>query len=131
MSETKLMLEIPISDVLKEKEKTKLIDTLILAFKKNDISDVKVVNSYYKEKRALTEPLYLILEITAIGVPIITVLVMAIWAFLKESGNSKSDSSKEINIEVEGLKLSIKGNMTREEIVELVNQVVANGFNHE
>jgi hypothetical protein len=112
MSETKLMLEIPMSDVLKEKEKTKLIDTLILAFKKNDISDVKVVNSYYKEKRALTEPLYLILEITAIGVPIITVLVMAIWAFLKESGNSKSDNSKEINIEVEGLKLSIKGNMT-------------------
>lgn len=127
MSETKIVLEIPVNDALKEKEKIRLIESLISAFKKADISDVKAVDSYYREKRALIEPLYFVLEIVIMGTPIITIISMAIWAYLRESGDIKSDSRKEINLRVGDLKLSIRGNMTKEEIVELVKKTIAHG----
>lgn len=116
MPETKLELAIPVKSALKEKQKLKLFDDLISAFKKNNVFDAKVADFYYIEKRALAEPLNLILVILS-GAADIATITMVIWTFLREY-----DSKKEIELEVGEVKLKVRGNMSDKEIVELVKE---------
>jgi hypothetical protein len=114
MSEMEVIIEIPVLGPIKAKEKDALISDLMKALGANGMEKPIYKGSYYIEKRGLLEPLLLVLTIIG-GVADVVTIVSAIWLFLKSQ-----ESDKEINISVGDVKIKIKGNMSGEEIIRLV-----------
>jgi hypothetical protein len=114
MRETKYTLEIPVEKPLKEKEKVALIDELSSTFESLLCSDVVFGDVHYMEKRGATEALSLILNFVIATAEIIGV-ALAISMFLKSR-----KSEKEVTLKNNELTISIRGNMTNKEIIDLI-----------
>jgi hypothetical protein len=121
MPETMIRLEIPVNDPLKDNAKNEILNNLISAFKKAGMSNVKVVDSCYIDKRSSVEPLYLSLLFLG-AVADITSIALAVWTFLKER-----DNKSYINLEVGDLRLRIRANLSDEAIIALVKEAKKSG----
>jgi hypothetical protein len=116
MVDAKLFVHLPVDKPLKVKEKEELIAELLSAFKSERILDAKVIDSYYSEERALSEPLSIVFVILTAMANIATI-AMAVRTFLRNR-----NVKKEITLTTETLKLTIKGNMSDRDIVKLVKE---------
>jgi hypothetical protein len=116
MGDIKLLLHLPVNKPLKGKEKEELIAKLVSVFKAKGISDAKVTDSYYLEKRALPEPLNIVFAVLTATANVATI-AMVVRTFLKDR-----NSKKETNLEIGSMKLTINGDMSDEAIIKLVKE---------
>ena len=116
MGDTKLLLHLPVKKPLKGKEKEELIAELTSVFKSKEISDAKVTDSYYLDKRALLEPLRIVFVVLTATANVATI-AMVVRTFLKDR-----NVKKEINLEIGSIKLTINGDMSDEAIIKLVEE---------
>jgi len=116
MTEAKLVLRFPCDKPLKKDEKNRLINDLISSFKAFGISDAKLADSYYVTGRAMPEMMiYALVFLTALAN--IATITRAIRDFLK--GHNEI---KEVHLKTESLELTIKANMSDEDIIKLVKK---------
>jgi hypothetical protein len=114
MEETKYTFEIPIAKPLKEEEKATIIDELSTAFRSSGFSNVVLKDVHYLEKRGEAETVSLVLNFVIATAEIIGVAI-TVSRFLK---SRKTD--KEVVVKKGNLTISIKGNMTNEEIISMI-----------
>lgn len=111
---TKFILNIPVGVPLKKAEKEKLNADLISSFQAIGDSSAKIEDSYYESKHALPEVVtYVVLVLTALSN--IVTISKAIRDFLK-----KQTKAKNIRIKTDQIDITIKGDMTDEEIVKIL-----------
>lgn len=116
MTDIQFILECPFDKPLKAKEKAKLISDVLACLKLGGITDARIENSYYVDRRSLAEPFVIALQVLA-AVADIATIAMAIRNLLREQ-----KSEKEIQLETGTIKLTIKGKMSNEDIVRLVRE---------
>jgi hypothetical protein len=114
MDARKYTLEIPIEKPLKEEEKARIIDELSAAFRSSGWSNVLVEKVYYLEKRGEAETLSLVLNFVIATAEIIGVAI-TVSRFLK---SRRTD--KEVVVKDGNLTISIRGDMTNKEIINLI-----------
>lgn len=116
MNEMKVLVEFPVGEPLKAKEKAKIIDGINCSLSKAGLTDVQVADSYYLERRGATETLGFVISLIAVTADL-TTIVFAIWAFLKESG-----SEKKVSLKTDELSLRLEGKMSKEEITAIIRE---------
>jgi hypothetical protein len=103
-----------ISKEYKKAEKEQIIADIISAFKSVGDSSAKVADSYYESKHAMPEVVtYVLIVLTAVAD--IATIALAIREFLK-----KHSDIKELRIKTKSIDITIKGNMSDEEIRKIV-----------
>lgn len=111
-----LSIEIPVTKPLKESEKKRLINGITSSFETVGIAAVEITESYYKEARAAIEPLALVLVISIVA-DLLTI-ALALKEFLS------SPEGKNISeFRLKGGSIVIKGNMSSDDIVKIVDKV--------
>lgn len=116
MKETRLVLHFPYGKPFKKKEKEKLLNDVVSSFKAVGVSDARVEDSYYMSERAVTGIVTFVLVILTAAANVAT-LAMAIREFLKDHKDIK-----DMRLKTESLQLTVKGNMSDEDIIELVKE---------
>ena len=114
----KIGIWIPIERVLKEREKVELSQRFIYGLTENGIEEATLTHSYYVERRSAAEPLNYLVLLYIAGVADVVSILMAIWTVLKEKQNTK-----EVTVQIsEGVCVKIKGNMSQEELLQLIKE---------
>jgi hypothetical protein len=117
MDSTKFILHLPFGKPLKKAQKEQINADIASAFQSVGDSSAKVEDSYYESKHALPEVVtYVVVVLTAIAD--IATITLAIREFLKNHSDIK-----ELRIKTKSIDITIKGNMSDEE----VRKVVAEG----
>lgn len=116
MTETEFTLHIPCGKPLKKNEKNTLIDEIISEFKSANLFNIAVKDSFYETKRAMPEVIELVLVLLTATANVMTISI-GIRNFLK-----KRKDIKEIQLKTKSLQLNIKGKMSDEDIIKLVEK---------
>lgn len=111
---TKFVLHLAYGKPFKKAEKEQIIADIVSAFKSVGNSSAKVTDSYYESKHAMPEVVTFVLIILT-AVANIATIAMAIREFLK-----KHSDIKELRIKTKSIDITIKGNMSDEEIRKIV-----------
>jgi hypothetical protein len=116
MGSTEFILRFPFGKPLKKAQKEQINADIVSAFQKVGDSSAKVADSYYESKHALPEVVtYVIVILTAIAD--IATIALAIREFLK-----KQSDIKDLRIKTKSIDITIKGNMSDEEIRKIVEE---------
>jgi hypothetical protein len=111
---TKFVLHLPYGKPLKKTEKEQIVADIISAFKSVGDPSVKVEDSYYESKHAMPEVVTYVLVILTAFADIATI-ALAIREILK-----KRMDIKDLRIKTNSIEITIRGNMSDEEIRKIV-----------
>ena len=114
MKPTKLELRLPYGEPIKKAKKDRLIADIISSFEGVGDSSAKVEDAYYESKHAMPEVVtWVLIVLTALAN--IATIALAIREFLK-----KHSDIKELRIKTKSIDITIKGNMSDEELLKVV-----------
>ena len=116
MKPTELELRFPYGEPIKKAKKDRLIADIISSFEGVGDSSAKVEDPYYESKHGMPEVVTWVLKILTASANIATI-ALAIREFLK-----KHPDIKELRIQTKSIDIAIRGNMSDEEILKVIEE---------